>query len=102
VQARLVPVTRRSARDAPASRPRYDPWVEVFLDRSSPLAWAAALVLLASGAAAVWIGVRDGFVRRRVRASSGVMTGGRAIATGVLYVATGLAGVWGALAFAFG
>jgi hypothetical protein len=61
----------------------------------------AAAVLLASGAAAIFLGVRDGFVRRRVAASSGVMTGWRAIATGVLYVATGLAGVWGALAFAF-
>jgi hypothetical protein len=76
--------------------------MELLLDRSSPLAWLAAAVLLASGAAAVWIGVRDGFVRRRVGASSGVMTGWRAVATGVLYVATGLAGVIGAIAFALG
>jgi hypothetical protein len=74
--------------------------VELLLDPSSPLAWAVAGVLLASGAAAIWIGVRDGFVRRQVRISSGVMTGWRAVATGVLYVATGLAGVWGAIAFA--
>jgi hypothetical protein len=74
--------------------------VEVLLDRSSPLAWIVAFVLFASGIAAIWIGVRDGFVRRRVGASSGVMTGWRAIATGALYVATGLAGVWGAIAFA--
>jgi hypothetical protein len=74
--------------------------VELLLDRSSPLAWVAAAVLLVSGVAAIWIGVRDGFVRRRVAASSGTMTGWRAIATGVLYVATGLAGVVGALAFA--
>jgi hypothetical protein len=74
--------------------------VELLLDRSSALAWIAAAVLFASGAAAIFLGVRDGFVRRRVGASSGVMTGWRAIATGALYVATGLAGVWGAIAFA--
>jgi hypothetical protein len=74
--------------------------MELFFDRSSPLGWAAAAVLLASGLAAIWIGVRDGFVRREVRASSGTITGGRAIATGILYVVTGLVGVWGALAFA--
>jgi hypothetical protein len=61
-----------------------------------------AAVLFASGAAAIFLGVRDGFVRRRLGASSGVMTGWRAIAAGVLYVATGVAGVWGALAFALG
>lgn len=74
--------------------------MELLLDRSSPLGWIVAAVLLVSGAAAVWIGVRDGLVRRRVRASSGTMTGARAVATGLLYVATGLAGVLGALAFA--
>jgi hypothetical protein len=76
--------------------------VEALLDRSSPLAWLAAGVLFVSRAAAVWIGVRDGFVRRRVAASSGVMTGWRAIATGAVYVATGLAGVVGGIWFAVG
>lgn len=76
--------------------------MELLLDRSSPLAWAAAAALFASGAVAVYLGVRDGFVRRRVRASSGVMTGWRAVATGVLYVATGLAGVVGGIWFALG
>ena len=76
--------------------------VGAFLDRSSPLAWFAAAVLFASGVAATWIGVRDGFVRRRVGASSGAMTGWRAVATGALYVATGLAGIWGAISFAVG
>jgi hypothetical protein len=76
--------------------------MELLLDRSNPLAWLAAAVLFVSGAAAVWMGVRDGFVRRRVGASSGVMTGWRAVATGVLYVATGLAGVVGAVVFALG
>jgi hypothetical protein len=76
--------------------------VEAFLDRSSPLAWLAAAVLFASGAAAVWVGVRDGFVRRRVDASSGVMTGWKAVATGIVYVATGLVGVVGGIWFALG
>jgi hypothetical protein len=76
--------------------------VELLLDRSNPLGWIAAAVLFASGAAAIWIGVRDGFVRRRVGASSGMMTGWRAVATGALYVATGVAGVWGAVVFALG
>ena len=74
--------------------------MEAFLDRSSPLAWLVAAVLFASGAAAVYLGVRDGFVRRRVRASSGVMTGWRAVATGVVYVATGLVGAVGGIWFA--
>ena len=74
--------------------------MELLLDRSSPLGWAVAAVLLASGLAAIWLGVRDGFVRREVRASSGTITGARAVATGILYVATGLLGVWGALSFA--
>jgi hypothetical protein len=76
--------------------------VELLLDRSSPLAWVAAAVLFVSGAVAIWIGVRDGFVRRRVVATSGTMTGWRAVATGALYVATGLAGVVGAIVFAAG
>lgn len=75
--------------------------MELLLDhRENPLAWLAALVLFASGAAAMWIGVRDGFVRRRVVASSGVMTGWRATATGVVYVLAGLVGVAGGVAFA--
>lgn len=69
------------------------------LDPSSPLAWIAALVLGVSGAACAWLGVRDGLVRRRMRVSSGELTGGGAIAAGVLYVVTGLAGVAGLVAF---
>ncbi len=76
--------------------------METLLPRSSPLAWIAAVVLLVSGAATVYLGVRDGFVRRRSRASSGVITGWRAVATGVLFVATGLAGVIGGIWFALG
>jgi hypothetical protein len=63
------------------------------------LHWIVVLVLLVSGLACAWLGVRDGFVRRTMRTSSGTLTGGKAIVAGVLYVATGLAGVWGAVAF---
>jgi hypothetical protein len=59
-----------------------------------------AAVLFVSGGAAAWIGVRDGFVRRRMRTSGGLLIGGKAVAAGALYVATGLAGVIGGLVFA--
>jgi hypothetical protein len=59
-------------------------------------------VLFVSGAAATWIGVRGGFVRRELRTSGGLLTGRKAIAAGALYVVTGLAGVLGGLAFALG
>jgi hypothetical protein len=73
--------------------------LETLLDRGNPLHWIAVLVLLVSGLACAWIGVRDGFVRRSMRTSGGLLTGGRAAAAGALYVLTGLAGVWGAVAF---
>lgn len=76
--------------------------MELLFDRGSPAGWVVAAVLLVSGIAAIWLGVRDGFVRREVRATSGTMTGRAAVATGVLYVVTGLLGVWGALSFALG
>ncbi len=56
-------------------------------------------MLLVSGLACVWLGVRDGFVRRTMRTSSGTLTGSKAMVAGVLYVGAGLAGVWGAVAF---
>jgi hypothetical protein len=43
--------------------------------------------------------VRDGFLRRELRTSGGILRGGKAIAAGALYVATGLAGVSGAIVF---
>ena len=73
--------------------------MEAFLDGSSPLHWLVVLVLLVSGALTAWMGVRDGFVRGVVRTNSGPMTGGKARAAGVLYVAFGLAGVVGAVVF---
>ena len=73
--------------------------MELLLDRSNPLHWLAVLVLAASGAVTVWLGVRDGLVRRRVRASSGELTGAGAVAAGLVYLASGLAGLWGAAWF---
>jgi hypothetical protein len=73
--------------------------MELLLDRTNPLHWVAVLVLAVSGAATAWLGVRDGLVRRRVRASSGVITGAGAVATGVVYLASGLAGLAGAAWF---
>jgi hypothetical protein len=73
--------------------------VELLLDRGNPLHWIAIAVLLVSGLACAYLGVRDGFVRRAMRTSSGLMTGPKAVLAGVLYVATGVAGVWGAVAF---
>jgi hypothetical protein len=73
--------------------------MELLLDRSNPLHWVAVAVLAVSGAVTVWLGVRDGLLRRQVRASSGLITGAGAVATGVIYVASGLAGLWGAAWF---
>lgn len=73
--------------------------MELFLDRSNPLHWIAVVVLLVSGLACGWIGVRDGFLRREMRTNTGVLSGSRAMAAGALYVATALAGIAGAVAF---
>jgi hypothetical protein len=61
-----------------------------------------AAVLFASGAIAMWIGIRAGLVRRELRTSGGLLTGGKAMAAGALYVGTGLLGVLGGIAFALG
>jgi hypothetical protein len=82
-----------------ASKPRA---MELLLDRANPLHWIVVLVLAVSGAATAWLGVRDGLLRRRVRASSGDVTGAGAVAAGLLYVASGLAGLWGAAWFLLG
>jgi hypothetical protein len=76
--------------------------MELLLDPSNPLHWLVVAVLAVSGAVTVWLGVRDGFLRRRVRASSGDITGAGAVAAGVVYVASGLAGLWGAAWFLLG
>lgn len=72
----------------------------MFLDRSNPLHWIVAAVLLLSGLLCAWIGVRDGFLRRRMPTSGGLLLGGKAVAAGVLYLVTGLGGVLGAVIFA--
>ncbi len=73
--------------------------MEVLLDGSSPVHWIVVLVLLVSGALTAWMGVRDGFVRGVMRTNSGILTGGKARAAGLLYLAFGLAGVIGAAFF---
>jgi hypothetical protein len=76
--------------------------MEMFLDRGNPLHWIAVLVLLVSGLACAWLGIRDGLIRRTMTTSAGRLVGGKAVAAGVLYLATGLAGVVGAAAFLLG
>jgi hypothetical protein len=76
--------------------------MELLLDRGNPLHWIAVLVLAASGGVTLWLGIRDGLVRRRVRASSGTMSGGAAVATGLVYLASGLVGLAGAAWFLAG
>jgi hypothetical protein len=73
--------------------------MELLLDRSSPLAWIFVLVVLVSGLACAWIGVRDGLVRRELRTSGGLLAGGKAVAAGLVYLAFGLAGLGGAVVF---
>lgn len=76
--------------------------MELLLDRGNPLHWLVVLVLAVSGAATVWLGVSDGLLRRRVRASSGELTGAAAVAAGVVYLVFGLAGLLGAGWFVVG
>jgi hypothetical protein len=73
--------------------------MELLLDRANPLHWAIVLVLAASGAATAWLGVRDGLLRRRMRASSGELTGAGAVAAGLVYLSAGAAGLAGAAWF---
>jgi hypothetical protein len=73
--------------------------MELLLDRGNPLHWVVVLILALSGGVTVWLGVRDGLLRRRVRASSGDLVGASAVAAGLVYIASGLAGLWGAAWF---
>lgn len=73
--------------------------MEPLLDPSSPLHAAIVLVLAVAGGATAWLGVRDGFLRKEMRTSSGLLVGARAMAAGAMYVATGLASVAGAVIF---
>ena len=76
--------------------------MELLLDRGNPLHFGVVLVLAVSGAATAWMGVRDGLVRRRVRASSGDLTGAGAVVAGLVYLASGAAGAAGAAWFLLG
>jgi hypothetical protein len=76
--------------------------MELLLDRANPLHWIAVLALAVSGAATAWLGVRDGLRRRRIRASSGEITGAGAVVAGLVYLAFGLAGLAGAAWFLVG
>jgi hypothetical protein len=73
--------------------------MEMLLDHGNPLHWIVVLVLLVSGAFTAWFGIRDGFLRGRVRTNSGTLQGGSAVAAGLLYLAFGLAGVAGGVWF---
>jgi hypothetical protein len=73
--------------------------MELLLDRSNPLHWVTVGVLLVSGIACGWIGVRDGLVRRELRTNASLLRGRKAAAAGLLYVASALAGIGGAVAF---
>jgi hypothetical protein len=73
--------------------------IEALLDRGSPWHWAAVAVLAISGAPCAFIGLRDGFVRRELETNGGKLTGARAMAAGAVYLAFGLAGIAGAIAF---
>ncbi len=76
--------------------------MELLLDRGNPLHWVVVLVLAVSGAATGWMGLRDGLWRRRIRASSGDLTGAAAVAAGLVYLAFGLLGILGAGWFVVG
>ena len=73
--------------------------MEIFFDRQSALHVLFVVALLLSSLACCWVGLRDGFVRRSVRTNAGVWRGRKAQAVGALYVASGLAGLAGALIF---
>jgi hypothetical protein len=73
--------------------------MEPLLDPHNPLHFAIVLVLVLSGGASAWIGLRDGFYRRELWTSSGPITGVKAVLAGALYLATGLAGLAGGIAF---
>lgn len=74
--------------------------IELLLDRGSALHWALVAVLAVSGAPCAWIGLR-GCLRQELTTNGGLLTGSRAVAAGAVYLAFGLAGLAGAVAFVF-
>jgi hypothetical protein len=73
--------------------------MESLLDRGSALHWIAVAALAISGLPCAWIGLRDGFLRREMTTNGGRLTGARAMVAGAVYLAFGLAGIAGAVAF---
>ncbi|HSM93333.1 MAG TPA: hypothetical protein VLT47_10630 [Anaeromyxobacteraceae bacterium] len=64
--------------------------MEPLLDPSNPLHAVIVTVLILAGGVSIWLGIRDGFVRREMRTNSGLLSGTKAMLAGALYVATGL------------
>jgi hypothetical protein len=73
--------------------------VEPLLERANPLHVGIVAALLLSGVASTWLGLRDGFVRREMRTSSGLLVGTKAMLAGSLYVASGVLAIAGAIVF---
>jgi hypothetical protein len=73
--------------------------MEALLDPANPLHWAIVLVLLVSGVPCAWIGLRDGLLRRELRTNAGIARGRRAVVGGLVYLAFGVAGIAGGIAF---
>jgi hypothetical protein len=73
--------------------------MEIFLDHRNPAHWVLVVVLVVSGILTAWIGIRDGLVRRRLVTNAASLTGGGAVAAGLVYLAFGLAGVVGGILF---
>jgi hypothetical protein len=73
--------------------------VEPLLERTNPLHVGIVAALLLSGVASTWLGLRDGFLRREMRTSSGLLVGTKAMLAGSLYVASGVLAIAGAIVF---
>jgi hypothetical protein len=73
--------------------------MEPLLDPANPLHWVIVVALMAGGVVSAWLGIRDGLLRRELRTNSGLLLGPKALLAGLLYLATGLASIGGAIAF---
>ena len=73
--------------------------MEPLLESANPLHVGIVAALLLSGVASTWLGLRDGIVRREMRASSGLLVGTKAMLAGSLYVASGVLAIAGAIVF---
>lgn len=73
--------------------------MEPLLDSGNPLHVVIVATLLLTGIASSWLGVRDGFLRREMRTSSGMLVGTKAMLAGSLYLASGLVAIAGGVVF---